>query len=56
MTDFVRDFLRLHLTALGAVVEDEDRELHALLPSDAGAPGTVEEVLLSIDGPPAGAA
>ncbi|MCC6766604.1 MAG: hypothetical protein IT293_18245 [Deltaproteobacteria bacterium] len=56
MTDTVRDFLRRHLTALGAVVEDEEAALHALLPADAGASAGVEEVLLAVDGPPAGSA
>ena len=56
MTDSVRDFLRRHLTALGAVVEDEAHDLHALLPAGANASGTLEEVLLAVEGPPAGAA
>ena len=56
MTHSVRDFLRLHLETLGAVVEDEEHNLHALLPADATAGGTVEEVLLAMEGPPAGAA
>ncbi len=56
MSDTVRDFLRRHLTARGAVVEDEDTELHALLPVDTGASATVEEVRLAVDGPPVGSA
>ncbi|MBI3767633.1 MAG: hypothetical protein HY271_03940 [Deltaproteobacteria bacterium] len=55
MTAPVREFLSLHLTALGAVVEHEGPILHALLPAEAGGSGTVEEVRLAVDGPPEGA-
>ena len=54
MTASVADFLRLHLAALGGVVDDEPPGLHALLPPEAaGALECGEEVVLAVDAPPA---
>ena len=53
MTTSVGDFLRLHLAALGGIVEDEPGGLRALVPPDAAAALEVdEEVVLATDGPP----
>ena len=53
MTTSVADFLRLHVAALGGVVDDEPPGLHALLPPDAAAALEIdEEVMLAIDAPP----
>jgi hypothetical protein len=51
MTAPLREFLRLHLTSLGGVVEDEGSRLHVLLPPEgATAMGVEEEVSLTVDG------
>jgi len=53
VTTSVGDFLRLHLAALGGIVEDEPGGLRALVPPDAAAALEVdEEVVLATDGPP----
>lgn len=53
MTDPVREFLRLHLEALGGVVEDAGAGIDALLPSEAArALAVAEEVRFALDGPP----
>jgi len=53
VTTAVADFLRLHLTALGGVVDDEPAGMHVLLPPDAAAALEVdEEIVLAIDEPP----
>ena len=59
MTDTVRDFLRLHVAAVGGVVEERGAGLDALLPPEAAAAlGVPEEVHLALDEtlPSAGAA
>lgn len=56
MSDPLREFLHLHLTSLGGVVEDEGSRLHVLLPPEAAtAIGVEEEISLVVDGrvPPA---
>ena len=53
MTTSVADFLRLHVAALGGVVDDEPGGLRALLPSDAAAAlESDDEVVLATDAPP----
>lgn len=57
MTDPVGEFLRLHLTAAGAVVEAAGSGLDALLPAGVATElGVAEEVRFSLDGPPDGGA
>jgi hypothetical protein len=53
VTTAVADFLRLHLTALGGVADDEPGGIRVLLPPDAAAALEVdEESILAIDEPP----
>jgi len=53
VTTSVADFLRLHVTALGGVVDDEPGGLRALLPSAAAAAlESDDDVVLATDAPP----
>jgi len=53
VTTSVADFLHLHVTALGGVVDDEPGGLRALLPSDAAAAlESDDDVVLATDAPP----
>jgi len=53
VTTSVADFLRLHVAALGGVIDDEPGGLRALLPSDAAAAlESDDEVVLATDAPP----